>query len=549
MKRALVVLAAALVVAPPAASVTDTTPPTIDVTSPARGEFVSGSGQVTVEGTATDDESGIASVTVNGAPALLDRGTGAWSAPVTLEFGTNILTGRATDGAGNETFLSWSYLYSPTYLPLGELVPSALAFRLGEDALSALPQQILGSEAFQHALAAAEPLPGHIVFGGMACGSTTGRAAPLDARLAIELTSLDCILTGTGPLGQIVIDAAQASAEGVLVLVVENGRFVAAMPMRPSVDLVIRGSSKFLPEPLVEVALSLALQQALPPALESVLEEANGPHMLDLPGLTLTSTFRPAAIDLEPGVLKAFGDADVSAVADRPPHQPPGSPSRNGATSPPPFTSQHDFAVSLREDLLNRALTVAWASGAGTIRIDQAYLMQSGFQLPFPLDASFLAEFFPALGTLPPGTPIAFMLEPMLPAVVEVTGAPSLLSVGLGELGLSVQLDLGQGWVDLLALVVHAEMPADVMLAPPVIQLTPGNPTRLVVDVISNPFGLAQADIDQFLRTALPLTVDIAPGLIPPIPLPSFPSGLQPTNVDVRQDGAGADFITIEGDV
>jgi len=40
----------------------DSTPPVIRITSPARGEFVSGSAQVTVQGTATDSGSGVARV-------------------------------------------------------------------------------------------------------------------------------------------------------------------------------------------------------------------------------------------------------------------------------------------------------------------------------------------------------------------------------------------------------------------------------------------------------------------------------------------------------
>jgi hypothetical protein len=78
------------------APVPDTTPPTRTITSPANGTTVPTS-TITVAGTASD-ESGIASVTVNG---ILASGTTSWSAEVTLIEGENMITVVATDNAGN----------------------------------------------------------------------------------------------------------------------------------------------------------------------------------------------------------------------------------------------------------------------------------------------------------------------------------------------------------------------------------------------------------------------------------------------------------------
>jgi hypothetical protein len=540
MKRAVVAIAATLVAAPSAMAIADTTPPTIAVTSPARGEFVAGSGQVTVRGTATD-ESGIASLTINGVPADV-AGNGGWSLPVTLDFGTNVFTARAIDGANNETYTSWSYIYSPTYLPLGELVPSAVGARLSADGVNALGP-VIARHVLESPLDAVGPLPGHLAFERLDCGTTTGRAAPLEAQIAVEVAALDCVLTGSGPRGSITIEAENVSIALDLVIAIDEGRFVVDVPRRPAVELV---PSKRL----VEVALASAIQRALPPALEAALSEAVGPRTLQFPGLTVTSMLRPTTLVVDPGSVRGWGDADVSVVAAGQPQQGPGSPSRSGAASPPPpFTSQRDLSLSLREDLVNRTLYAAWATGAGKVRIDQAHLAQFGIQLPFQLDASFLLPFFPQLGgMLAPSTPIAIALDPQLPAVVEVTGTPSLLGSSIGELWLSVQLDLGQGFVDVLTVVAHAELPADATVAGGALRIVPGVPTVLAFDVRSNPLGLPQADIDQFLRTALPMSLFVTPSVIPPLPLP-LPLGLQLTNVDVRQDGARADFMTIEGDV
>ncbi|RZN32077.1 MAG: hypothetical protein EF813_11995, partial [Methanosarcinales archaeon] len=80
------------------ASVTDTTPPTLEITSPAPNTTTH-SPTITITGTASDT-SGIASVTVNDEQAT---GTGNWSANVTLLEGEDLITVVATDRAGLTT--------------------------------------------------------------------------------------------------------------------------------------------------------------------------------------------------------------------------------------------------------------------------------------------------------------------------------------------------------------------------------------------------------------------------------------------------------------
>ena len=75
---------------------TDTTPPTLTITSPTNGSIVT-TPIITVTGTATDDTV-VASVTVNGIPAT---GTTTWSANITLTEGSNTIAVVATDNAGN----------------------------------------------------------------------------------------------------------------------------------------------------------------------------------------------------------------------------------------------------------------------------------------------------------------------------------------------------------------------------------------------------------------------------------------------------------------
>ena len=87
---------------------TDTTPPALTITSPANGTTVSTS-EITVAGTASD-ESGIASVTVNG---ILATGTTSWSTEVTLTEDVNTITVVATDTVGNIANETTVITYTP----------------------------------------------------------------------------------------------------------------------------------------------------------------------------------------------------------------------------------------------------------------------------------------------------------------------------------------------------------------------------------------------------------------------------------------------------
>jgi len=92
---------------------TDTTAPTITITSPVIGQVVTGtSGNVPVgiSGTASDSGSGIASVkvSVDGGAYQLASGTTSWSASVTITtFAQHTISVQATDGASNTTTVSF----------------------------------------------------------------------------------------------------------------------------------------------------------------------------------------------------------------------------------------------------------------------------------------------------------------------------------------------------------------------------------------------------------------------------------------------------------
>lgn len=89
-----------------AANASDTTPPTLNITSPANNTTTQAA-TINLSGTASDTgnpSTGVTSITVNGAAAAYNSGTGIWNFDnVNLTLGNNVITVRATDGAGNQT--------------------------------------------------------------------------------------------------------------------------------------------------------------------------------------------------------------------------------------------------------------------------------------------------------------------------------------------------------------------------------------------------------------------------------------------------------------
>lgn len=92
----------------------DRTPPNLLVSSPPTDLEITSSGGVSypVAGMASDNESGLASVTVNGLSVAVDSTTGAFSSSVTLQSPTTTIIVVAADNAGNLTTLTRTIVLS-----------------------------------------------------------------------------------------------------------------------------------------------------------------------------------------------------------------------------------------------------------------------------------------------------------------------------------------------------------------------------------------------------------------------------------------------------
>jgi hypothetical protein len=270
-------------------------------------------------------------------------------------------------------------------------------------------------------------------------------------------------------------------------------------------------------------------------------------------GRTVTLALRPTALTVDDlGVTVAF-DGNVTGAKDPSTPAAPGSVFHpEGTQGIPTYASAPGFYVSLNDNAINRALFASWQAGFFNLTIDEAFLQQFNARLPFQLNSNLITAFFPQLpGQIPPGNPIPLALRftPQLPPVVRVGRAPDLLTLGLGELHLAVQLDFGSGYQDVLTLAFHVQMGVDVMITDDRLTFTVLPSQRVQGDVIDPaPAPLREVDVERFLRFVVPPAIQLAASSIRPIPLPPL-QGLTLLDLRIYADGQQQEFVTVEGNV
>ncbi len=562
----------------------DLEPPVIQVASPARGEYVTRSA-VTVEGTASDAGSGIAAVEVNGAPVNPGQG-GRFSVPVTLQFGANLVTVRAVDHAGNAASSALSVMFAPGYLPAEAPVPLAAVARLNEPALNAIAPMV--AEAITHG------------------GALQARLSRPPRLFRDEVTVLGvCVASADVRVQSVTFDPIQIQLDTVpgglnALVTVPNFRLQANARSYCGIPYSVRGEVSA--QAAVRVALPVGLRPGgrfevaaaqstvslsgfrfdiygIPSIIENLvrsgverelqrrLDEELPPRVAREVGRTLDQlavreerlvgdtpiAFRltPADVTVDEGGITVALDGDVVAPKDPATPTVPGSVFR-GPGAIPPYAAAPAFFASLSENAVNRALFTSWQAGFWNLQIDPTFLAQFNVSLPFQLNSSLLAAFFPQLaGMLPPGGPfpLAIRLEPRMQPVLTLTGDPSPLRLDVGEVHVAILSDFGQGPASLVAAVAQLEMTVDAGIDAGDLALVPGPPLRIVVDVLSQPLvPVSDAELERFLSFVVPPAIQVAAGSIRPVPLPTL-QGLTLVNPRVYLDGQQREFLTLEGDV
>jgi hypothetical protein len=547
----------------------DTTPPVITPVSPGRGDMVSGSPNIALTGRATDAQSGIASVEVNGTPVTLGP-NGEWTLNVTARFGTNIVKVKAKDVAGNETYISYAFLWGESYIPQADFVPDAVEVRAGKDLIDAVLPIALNAIA-PAAGGLAQVLVGQSVSLGLFSAQITSAAiappaivvAPGQGVIDVSIDTASLSIGGSTTGGSFKIDGTNVHADLSLDISVINGAFAVAIPSAnvtfgtisvTSTDPLIQAFlSTFGPSTLPSVMgplLAQALKAGLPPLLESAMNSALGPDTLFLMNVALTYQARPSLFSVDPAGITAGGDLRLSA---QPMSALPGFPAAPGSVyrasaGLPAYANAHDFYVSIEESAIDQALFAAWQAGTFWVTIDQQFLSAYGISLPFQWNIAPLLVFFPALHALvPPGGSAAPILkvEARLPPVVEVSGAP-LFTGSFGEVHAGLALDLGGGnTVDVLTVALHARLGLDAAVSNGMLQLSFGQPVEVSASILDNPLGIAQVDIDQFLAVGVPMVLQFLGNSLPPIPL-NVPYGLTFQSWSIWPDGL---YVTVAGDL
>lgn len=117
----------------------DKVQPTLAVATPERGTM-SNSTALTVTGTATDDDSGVATVTVNDAPATVSA-DGSFSATVQVAEGVQLLRTVVTDRAGN-TSTDTRAVMAGTLVKATDPLTNAVIAKIDASAVTALGQMV-----------------------------------------------------------------------------------------------------------------------------------------------------------------------------------------------------------------------------------------------------------------------------------------------------------------------------------------------------------------------------------------------------------------------
>ncbi len=529
---------------------TDTTPPVIVVISPAPGDMIDGPASGALTGNVSDPESGIAGLLVDGT-AVSVAANGDFTVPVVHEYGQNICTAEATNGAGLQAYTSWAYLYSATYCPEGSLVPNAIKTRITEDAVDLLDRYI---DAYlnQTAPAIAQGLvsQGSAVV-GIPVTVTAATIGTIDTAVdfspgVLELTAaislIDVTADALGSPLRIIATGVVIQADVVITLDPSNNNaFVVDILSTPIVSIANLQTSTTNPilvallsaaPGVVNAVVGQGIELFGEPALETALNDALAAQQFAYMGYTVEVRAQPNELVVADDSITFGADAVVTgtgpATAGAGPvpgsiERPSPAPNYNGLNE--------DGTFSLAEALLDQALFAGWRASP-SIFIDQNTIA-AALGVPIPQNLlSYLTPFFPVLGTLPGGQLALEVDMGLPPTVVLGPGVPGRVSAG--ELGARLVVGNGSTWTTVIGFRAHVEADLNVDLVAGTALISVGPHVRLSIAVDQNPLGIPQADIDTFINTALGL-VAFLPAFS--VPLPPPPAGIPwPQTIDLRLD-------------
>lgn len=561
--------------------------PRVAITSPARGAYISGAAVVRVEGTATDAlGSGIAAFAINSTPAPLDA-QGRFSISLALDEGVTIISARAVDFAGNIGESAVSVMYAQTYRLATDDVPNAVGARITETSLNKLApvmaQTIANSGVVQGTLTQAPLYRGDVRDPLFNQCLASAEVRVLSLTFGTPTILFDAVQGGfdadvTIPSLRIVANARSFcgisySVTGTvssnvamrlgLDVGLSGGQFVVT-PRSSTIALnnfqwgingipaVITNIAHSMVKSELEKRLADAVQKTLPQEVAQALQGIAAPVSRSFNGRVVTFRATPEQLAFDDQGLSVGFGANVTAVRNPATPLVPGSFFRGapGGTLPY-FGSGAGFYATAADNVINRALFTSWQAGYWNIQMDTQFFQQFGVNLPFQLDANLIAAFFPPLRAMvTPGTqiPVAVRFDPKIQPLIEMTAAPDLARLSIGEMGMTLLMDFGAGLQPIMEIALHIRAGATATFQGNALKFTVTQNVDFKTDVISTAIPLNGLDVERFLTFLVPMAIQVTTQTIAPIPIPALP-GATLTNMSLFRDGPGGDYLTVSGDV
>ncbi len=453
--------------------VSDVTPPVLTVTSPVRAAALVGSGNVLLNGSAVDSVSPVTSV-VLGSTELLDGAAPVLSQPINAtvpaQWGLNVVELAATDRCGNRSERVQSFLQSGTYLTAasapnpGARVSPALTARLGsaaiddgdrndrDDLATLVEDYLLGN--VNDLTAAIFPSGTVLANSAPVCGgSLTGYTITSRGQVVVSDSSVESFALESGALRhQYTFDAVRVPISvrpRVMVPLLCTEPTLAAVSVTVTLDMSLTIRSTFAPRANGTLQVSSSVVSAQPSGVQaSGTGDATVDSIATAVAASLASSYATAVANAVLGAISPEIEAvvadltlvsmqtaglnaitGVQSVAVTPtaftqafyaqvypsavgtPHAGPGSIVRTLVQ--PALPAGNWLALAINDNAINQGLWAFWNRG-------------------------FL-EISDALGF--PGASLA--ISAMLPPVLAPASQPGSAKLGLGDLDITLDLNLG----------------------------------------------------------------------------------------------------------
>jgi hypothetical protein len=369
----------------------DKNAPLIIVTSPDRGSR-SGAETIVVEGRVSDEESGVASLTISGVEVSVDE-TGSFQAELALESGLNLLHLIATDHSGNQSSSTRAVL-SGHFAPADESVRDAAQVYIGQQTLATIAETseaVLDALDIDQLLVAANPV---VSQGTSNCLNATVdlqdisyndlevTLEPVDGgiRALVQIVGLQAearafhTIACLGGSTALHVAANEVEVEAELQISVSGQELVAQVATSEARFDNLRVDVGILPSAVIEFVVgdfdrklgakvSELIAEALPAIVQEKISKFDRDHDLGLLGTVLQVSVKPSAVHFDESGGTVHLTTKITGHAD-------GLPYLSNPMPLPSILADKGVSVAIADDALNQGLSALWDTGALNRRME-----------------------------------------------------------------------------------------------------------------------------------------------------------------------------------